>query len=157
MNNITVAGRVGKEPEMRHLQDGSSVLSFSVADDQGKDKPAIWWNCSLFGKRAESLAPYITKGASLTVSGNITEREYTDKEGNQRKAMSVRISDLALQGGRKESNEQAPAPRQAQKPAPKSKGVSMDEFEDSDVPFVSCAFGHDTVTSKAKRMSRYDF
>ena len=133
MNNITIAGRVGKDPETRYLNDGSAVLSFSVADDQGKDKPAIWWNCSLFGKRAESLAPYITKGASLTVSGNITEREYTDKEGNQRKAMSVRISDLALQGGTKEQRQApAPAPRQAQKPAPK--GVPMDDDFET-IPF----------------------
>lgn len=136
MNNITIAGRVGKDPETRYLNDGSAVLSFSVADDQGKDKPAIWWSCSLFGKRAESLAQYISKGASVTVTGPVSEREYTDKEGQQRKAMQIRVSDLALQGGRSEASA-APAPRQqaprqAQKPAPK--GVPMDDDFES-IPF----------------------
>jgi hypothetical protein len=62
MNNITVAGPLGKDAELRNLSDGTSVLSFSVADSQGREKPTIWWNCSLFGKRAESLQQYLTKG-----------------------------------------------------------------------------------------------
>lgn len=70
------------------------------------------------------------------------------KEGQKGKFMSLSFQP---------KEQQAPAPRQAQKPAPKAKGVSMDEFEDSDVPFISCAFGHDTVTSKAKKLKAYDF
>ena len=89
----------------------------------GRDKGTIWWNCQLFGKRAESLAPYLVKGQAVTVSGNITEREWNDKEGNKRKSMDVRVQDVALQGGRKEQQE---APR----PAPKAAA-----FDDSDIPF----------------------
>ena len=131
MNILTIAGRVGKEPVMRSLQDGTPVLSFSVADDQGRDKPAIWWNASLFGKRAEALQPYLTKGASVTVVGTVSEREFTDKDGQQRKAQDVRVQDIALQGGRQHGEapqRQTAAPR----PAPATSG--FDDM-DSDIPF----------------------
>lgn len=119
MNSITVAGQLGKDSEVRYLTNGDAVCNFSVADSQGKDKPTIWWNCQLFGKRAESLAQYLLKGQAVTVSGTASEREWTDKDGNKRKQMEVRVNDVALQGGRKEASEPAPAPqRRAQPQAP---------------------------------------
>ena len=127
MNSLTIAGTLGKDAEVRYLPNGDAVCNFSVADSMGKDKGTIWWNCQLFGKRAESLSQYLTKGQAVTVSGNVTEREWNDKEGTKRKSMDVRVQDVALQGGRKEQQEERPAPRQAPKPAP------MDD--DSDVPF----------------------
>ena len=130
MNSITIAGQLGKDAETRALPDGTPILSFSVADSQGRDKATIWWNCALFGKRAESLAPYLTKGTSVTVVGTVTEREYTDKDGNKRKSMDVRVQDVALQGGKRDA---APAaPRPAQKPVPEAFG--FDDM-DSDLPF----------------------
>jgi single-strand DNA-binding protein len=102
MNSFTIAGTLGKDAEVCYLPNGDAVCNFSVADSMGKDKGTIWWNCQLFGKRAESLSQYLTKGQAVTVSGNITEREWNDKEGNKRKSMDVRVQDVALQGGRKE-------------------------------------------------------
>ena len=102
MNSISVAGNIAKDAEIRQLNNGDSVANFSIADNQGKDKNAIFWNCQLFGKRADSLAQYLVKGQSVTVSGNISEREWTDKEGNKRKSMDLRVNEVALQGGRKE-------------------------------------------------------
>lgn len=132
MNNITIAGQLGKDAEVRFLQNGDAVANFSVADSQGKDKLTIWWNASLFGKRAESLAPYLLKGQAVTVTGTVTEREYTDKDGNKRKAMDVRVNDVALQGGKREP--EAPT-RQAQRPAPKPSAGSGFDGMDSDIPF----------------------
>lgn len=133
MNNITIAGNVTKDMETRFMPNGDAVGSFSVADNQWKDKPAIFWNCQLFGKRAESLAQYLTKGQSVTVTGSVTEREWTDKDGMKRKSMDVRVNDIALQGGRKDGSEQpATASRQSQttkRPAPAS------FQDDADIPF----------------------
>lgn len=130
MNNITIAGQLGKDAEIRYMPNSDPVASFSVADSQGKDKPTIWWRCSLFGKRAESLAPYLKKGQAVTVSGTVTEREYTDKDGAQKKAMEIRVQDVALQGGKRDAAP-ATAPKAA-KPAATAGGFDDD---DSDVPF----------------------
>jgi len=102
MNSITIAGQLGKDAEVRYLPDGSPVSNFSIADNQSKDKETIWWNCQLFGKRAESLAPYLVKGQVVTIIGNITQRKYMDKNGQERLSTDVRISELALHGGRKD-------------------------------------------------------
>ena len=134
MNNITVAGTLGRDAEIRAMPNGDPVASFSVADSQGKDKITIWWNCQIFGKRAESLAPYLVKGGAVTVSGNVTEREWIDKDGQKRKSMDIRVSDIALQGGRKDAAPAA-APRQAAKAAPANTGGFEDM--DSDIPFIN--------------------
>jgi single-strand DNA-binding protein len=124
MNNLTVAGQLGKDAEVRFLPNGDPVANFSIADSQGKDKDAIWWNCQLFGKRAESLSQYLVKGQAVTITGSVSQRKYTDKNGQQRISTDVRVNDVSLQGGRKESATQ----QFKQQPASK-------EFDDSDVPF----------------------
>lgn len=126
MNSISISGNLGRDAEVRHLPNGDPVCGFSVADSQGRDKPSLWWNCALFGKRAESLAPYLTKGQTVTVIGNVTEREYTDKEGNKRKVQEVRVNDIALQGGKKDAAQSQPARQQYSTP---------DHFVSDDIPF----------------------
>lgn len=117
MNSITIAGQLGKDSELRFLSNGDPVCSFSVADQQGKDKPTIWWNCSLFGKRAESLQKYLIKGQNVTICGSVSERDWTDKEGNKRKSMDVRVNEIALQGNKQSTNEQNfSAPKPASQP-----------------------------------------
>lgn len=111
MNVITLTGNLGRDAETRYLQDGTAVLSFSVADSQGKDKPAIWWSCSMFGKRAESLSQYLIKGQQVTVAGQVTESEFTAKDGTPKKAFTVRVVDVALQGGKRDGGA-ADAPQQ---------------------------------------------
>jgi single-strand DNA-binding protein len=127
MNSITIAGGLGRDAELKFLNNGDPICNFSVADSQGRDKPTIWWNCTLYGKRAEALSQYLTKGQSVTVVGSVTEREWQDKEGNKRKSMDVRVSEIALQGGRKDAEPQEER-RAAPKPAPA-------EMDDQDLPF----------------------
>lgn len=127
MNVITVAGTLGKDAELKKMTNGDAICNFSVADSQGRDKPTIWWSCGLYGKRAESLSQYLTKGQAVTVTGSVSEREWTDKEGNKRKSMDVRVSDVALQGGRRDAE---PQQERRQAPAPQQSSI-----DDDDVPF----------------------
>lgn len=135
MNNITVCGNIAKTAELRTIPQGDQVAQFSVADNQiGKDKQAIFWNCSLFGKRAASLVDYLQKGTAVTVVGQVTQREYVNKDGQTVKAMEIRVQDVALQGGKKDQTE---APRQAapqRQQAPKPQGSGFDGMDD-DIPF----------------------
>jgi single-strand DNA-binding protein len=127
MNNLTIAGQLGRDAEVRFLPNGDPVANFSIADSQGKDKDAIWWNCQLFGKRAESLAQYLTKGQAVTITGSVSQRKYTDKNGVEKISTDVRVNDVALQGGRKEGV----APQAAK---PKNQGSGFENMDD-DIPF----------------------
>jgi single-strand DNA-binding protein len=129
MNVITIAGTTGKDAEMKYLNDGTAIASFSVADSQGKDK-TVWWNASIFGKRAESLGQYILKGTKVTISGQVTEDVWTDKNGQERRTMKVRVNDIALQSKR----ESGDTPQEERRAAPKPAQVEFDD-DGSDVPF----------------------
>ncbi len=125
MNHLCIAGKIGKDAEIKYLPDGTAVANFSIADDQGRTKPTIWWRCQLFGKRAESLAQYLVKGVSVTVSGQITEREY-QKDGATLKAQDVRVNDVALQGSK---------PLDAAKTQGYQGGTGLPDDDDSSIPF----------------------
>lgn len=134
MNSITICGALGKDSEIRTIPSGDQVLIFSVADSPGREKPAIWWSCQLWGKRAATLQQYLNKGQQVTVVGALSEREWTDKDGMKRKSLDLRVNEVALQGGKPSQNE-APAPataRPAAKTAPACNG--FDDFED-EIPF----------------------
>lgn len=128
MNNITVAGTLGRDAELKTTNSGDSILNFSVADSVNRDK-TIWWNCQLWGKRATSLADYMKKGQSVTVSGPVSENEWTDKDGVIRKTLQIRVSDVALQGGRRgEAEPILTAP-------PGRRVVPKPELDDDEIPF----------------------
>ena len=137
MNSISIAGTIGRDAELRSLSNGDPVASFSVADNQGKDKSPIWWSASLFGKRATSLAPYLQKGQAVTITGTVSEREYVNKDGVTVKSMDIRVADVALQGGKREASAegyQGGTGQRDTKPAAR-KSPDADPFIDSDIPF----------------------
>jgi len=129
---ITVAGRVGQAREIKEV-GGTSVLNFSVATDVGfgDRKTTIWFDCAIWGKRAESLAPYITKGTPVTVTGEGGEREFDGKDGTTKHQITIRVADVALQGGKRDEE-----PVDIPKPTGKRDtqwGSSV--ARDDDVPF----------------------
>ncbi len=129
MNNLTIAGQLGRDSEIKEI-GSDQVLSFSVADSQGREKPTIWWNCKLWGKRASSLQQYLVKGQAVTVSGNVTLREWTAQDGTPKQSLELRVADVALQGGKREQREEAPPPRRT----PQRQGSGFDDMDDS-IPF----------------------
>jgi single-strand DNA-binding protein len=99
MKQITIAGKLGKDAELRSTQNGDKLASFSVAvdDGYGQNKRTLWFDCTIFGKRGETLAPMLSKGTPVTVSGDFSTREHNDKT-----YLTVRVNELTLQGGRKQ-------------------------------------------------------
>lgn len=102
MNNITIAGTVGKDASLRSA--GSvPVVSFSVGVSNGKDKEgnwrdSTWFECSLWDKRAtEKVAALITKGSKVTVSGSVSLRKW-EKDGKSGASLELRVNDWDFQG-----------------------------------------------------------
>lgn len=132
MFQIIATGRLTRDATVNFTADGKPVLNFAVATDVGfgDKKHPVYLGCSLWGKRAESLDPYLKKGTSVTISGtgDLRTWEKGDKHGAE---ITVNIQDVVLQGGKAEPSE---SPQQGfrDKPAPKSGGGG---FDDDDIPF----------------------
>lgn len=131
MNKIILIGHVGQDAELRDV-GSTTVLSFSVATtEKWKDKNGErqertdWHSVSLWGKRGEALAKYVTKGTRVAVEGRVQYRQYEDRDGNKRTATEIVASDIELLGG---------GSRQSDGPRYQGSGYSGD-FNDDDVPF----------------------
>jgi len=102
MQSLTIAGTVGRDAVLRRTGSGDAVLGFSLACDNGKDRDgnkrdATWYDCSLWGKRAEALEHHITKGLKLTLRGRPSAREHQGKV-----YLGISVDDLTFQGGGQE-------------------------------------------------------
>jgi single-strand DNA-binding protein len=128
MKSITIAGNIGKDAELRNTQGGDSVTGFSVAVEsrEGREKSTMWFDVSIWGKRADALTPYLTKGTRVAVSGDLGTREYNGKT-----YLTVRASEVTLLGGG-QSQDRDPA-RQA--PDGYGAGGRASDIGGDEIPF----------------------
>ena len=126
MNSWNFTGNTGGDAVVKFLPNGDAITSFSVAvkAGYGKNEVTSWANCSIYGKRGEAVAPYITKGAQIAVSGEALMRTWEAKDGSKGSSLECRVNDVTLLGGK--GAQQAPA---IQQPAPPA-----DDFE-PEIPF----------------------
>lgn len=104
MQLLMIAGNVGNVKDLKDV-GVDKVLNFSIAVDNGKDKNGekrdpTWYDCALWGKRAESLAPYIEKGSKLAVNGRPGARAHEGKA-----YLSLTVNELTFMGGGGEKRE----------------------------------------------------
>jgi single-strand DNA-binding protein len=86
---ITLAGKVAKEPEMRYTSGGKPVTNFSIPVSEKKDGPTQWFRVACWEKMAETVATYVHKGAVVLVKGRVSARAYTDHNGETQAALEV--------------------------------------------------------------------
>lgn len=135
MNKISATGRVVADAEVRFTPGGDAIANFRVASDvgYGDKKTTNWFYCQIWGKRGEAIAPHLLKGQQVTVFGTLQLREWTNKEGAKQLSPDIRVDEIELQGGKKESAGEAPVARS--RPAAAQKLSTPDDFQDTDIPF----------------------
>jgi len=133
MNNWNFVGNLGRDGETRFTKEGTAVTSFSVAVTSGfgKSEATTWANCNLWGKQAESLATYLNKGQKVAISGEVTLRKYTTKDGAEKDSLDVRVNSITLVGAKGEARGQ-PSQNNA---ATASQNAPDDDDFSSDIPF----------------------
>jgi len=128
-NNISVIGRLARDGESKQV--GSTALyEFTVADSQGygDKKTTNWFKCQLWGKQAESaVTQYLVKGAQVAIFGELTLREFVNKEGAKQISAEIRVNKIELLGGKQEG--QAPAQQQAKPAQSEPNNGGFDDFE----------------------------
>jgi len=103
--SITILGRVGTSAELRFTPSGTAVAGFSLASNETwkdangqKQERVTWHRCTLWGKAAESLAEYVTKGKMIMVTGTVTARAYMGKNGEAAASLEVKVEQLRFAG-----------------------------------------------------------
>lgn len=138
---------LGRDAELRYLPSGDPVLNLALAYNYGQKgqdnhRPTQWIDAALFGKRAETLAPYLLKATKINAFiGDVHIEEFTRRDQTQGSKLVGRIIDIEFAGSAQQQGDQhqrqaAPAQQKpaAPKQAPKQQGGGFDEF-DSDIPF----------------------
>lgn len=117
-------GRCGKDPEVRKLNDGTSVGSFTLATNESyKDKSGqkveetTWHNIVLWRNVAEIAEKYVKKGDLLYLEGKIKNRSWEDKDGQKHYITEIVCDTLKMLGGKKEETTQELAPETSEAPA----------------------------------------
>jgi len=115
LNRICLIGRLGRDPELRTTTTGKSVANFSLAVDKrfkpdGDGPTCDWFRIVAWGKTAEFVANYLTKGRLVAVDGRVETRKYTVADGSERE--SIEIVAESVQGLDRPDDETG-APKQA--------------------------------------------
>lgn len=140
-NSFSFTGTVGKDAEVRTTPSGQSVLTVTVANNigYGDKQQTLWVRVTLWGKRAEGqLVDYLKKGATVFISGELSQREYQANDGSTRISLELNANILDLVGGKRESGSAPQSQHNQQKSngyAPQS-APAHDNFDlDDNIPF----------------------
>nr|DAR50500.1 MAG TPA: Single strand binding protein [Caudoviricetes sp.] len=128
-NGVHIMGRITRDLELRHTQSGTAVCQFCVAvtrsfKDANGEYQSDFIDCVAWRNSAEFITKYFSKGAMIALDGELQTRNYTDKDGNKRKATELLVISAAFTGEKREA---------AAKPAPTEDDYSA--ISDDDLPF----------------------
>jgi single-strand DNA-binding protein len=106
-NKVQLIGNLGQNPEIKTLDGGKKMAKFSIATSEAyrnangeKITETQWHNLVAWGKLAEIIEKYITKGSEVAVEGKLTYRTYNDKEGNKKYFTEIQVNELLMLGER---------------------------------------------------------
>ena len=127
MNKLIISGRLTRDAEVRFIPSGTPVMSFSVANNTGfgEKQKTHYFDCSMFGKRAEGkLKDYMLKGQQVVVEGEVSLNQYEKKDGTGGASLNVFVNNVELMGSSQQAGSQPSAPTPDKSP-----------LEDDDLPF----------------------
>lgn len=138
MNQVILTGRLTKDPELRTTQSDKQVASFTLAVSKYEEK-ADFINCIVWGKQAENLCKYVSKGSQIALNGRIQVRSYEDDKGNKRNITEVVADSIEYLGTKKKDEPEYDVVNNVRKEEPTPYDIKGDgngiEITDSDLPF----------------------
>lgn len=149
VNKVILVGNLGKDPEVRHLENGATVANFSLATTESyKDRQTgerrdqtEWHNVVLWRGLAEVAEKYLKKGSQVYIEGKIRTRSWQDQEGNTRYTTEVVGNEMTMLGRAGEGRQQAPSPsatdasQAASAPAAATQSATTTPDIEDDLPF----------------------
>jgi len=116
VNKVILIGNLGADPELRYTPSGAAVCELRLATNESwtdrsgkKHERTEWHRVVVWGKRAEVVEKYLSKGRQVYVEGRIRTRSWEDKEGNKRYTTEIIADNVQFLGGKGKGTD-APAP-----------------------------------------------
>ena len=147
VNKVIIVGNMGRDAEVRYTPGGAAVATLSLAttdvwnDKAGqRQEKTEWHRVVVWGKQAETLAEYLTKGRQIYVEGRLQTRQWDDKDGNKRYTTEIRSDRIVLLGGRGGAGEGGGGGGDYGRPRPTSSSgggaaPGPPELTEDDIPF----------------------
>ncbi len=150
VNKVILIGNLGRDPETRYTNSGSSVTNFSIAtkesfaDKSGnRQERTDWHNIIVWGKQGENCAQYLKKGSPVYIEGRISYREYEAKDGSGKRKVTeivaMRVQFLSSRGGAPMGDEGGDfggsGAARGRAPAQVGGGDEVAPMDDEDIPF----------------------
>ena len=102
-NSVQLIGHVGQEPEIKNLEGGKKLANISIAtnevyykDNGDKVEQTQWHRVTAWGKTADIIERFVTKGKEIAIEGKLTHRSYDDKNGEKRYITEVIVKEIVL-------------------------------------------------------------
>ncbi len=112
-SKIVVIGNLGKDAEVRYTVQGNAVCDFTVAANERRrnqngeiENVTTWFRVNLWGKQAEKISKYLTRGKQVFVEGRLRVDEWVDREGKNRHTLVIVATDVRLLGSKPEEGEE---------------------------------------------------
>lgn len=136
-NHVGLQGRLTADPELRYTQQGTAITSFTLASDTGrktKDGTKIthFIECVAWRAQAEFVCKYLSKGRLVLVEGELSSRNYEDKDGKRRKAVEITVGSVHFCDSKKDSQN---AGSDFADPGAYSDGFTEIDEDAGDLPF----------------------
>lgn len=144
LNRFVAVGRLTKEIDLRHTQNGKAVANFTIAvnrpfTNQNGERDADFINCVAWGKQAENLAQFMKKGNQIGVDGRLQTRTYDDKDGKTvfvTEVVADSVQFLESKGNKEQGNQQQNNQQENQQQANPFEGNGQPiDIQDQDLPF----------------------
>lgn len=146
VNKVIIMGRLGKDPELKYLPNGTAACKFSVATSESwtdksgqKQEKTEWHNVVVWAKLAELCNQYLAKGRQVYLEGKLQTDSWEDNNGNKRYSTSIIASTIQFIGSKEEGNRpqgNAGAGKGGQAPAQDNSHFPDDaSFAADDIPF----------------------
>jgi single-strand DNA-binding protein len=104
-NKVQLIGNLGNAPEVRNTESGKKLVRFSVATNEQyknakgeKVTETQWHNLIAWGKVADIVEKYLTKGTEVAIEGKLINRNYMDKEGNKKYITEIQVNEVLMLG-----------------------------------------------------------
>jgi single-strand DNA-binding protein len=147
VNKVILVGNLGRDAELRYTPGGAPVATLNIATTEvwndkasgQKQEKTEWHRVVLWGKSAESLSEYLTKGKQIYVEGRLQTRKWQDKDGNDKYSTEIRSDRIVLLSGGGGGAARQPRPAAAAVHAGGEQmepmGEPVSELTDDDIPF----------------------